>query len=62
MLWKNCLRTLENIWKESNDMALCKYCLICPKPCNDDCKDYEENKDFEYLDLSFQQYEQQKGK
>jgi hypothetical protein len=43
-------------------MALCKYCLVCPKLCTDDCKDYEENKDFEYLDLSFQQYEQAKRK
>lgn len=39
-------------------MALCKYCLVCPKLCTDDCKEYEENKDFEYLDLSFKQYNQ----
>lgn len=39
-------------------MALCKYCLVCPRPCTDDCKDYKENKGFEYLELNFQQYEQ----
>ena len=32
-------------------MALCKFCLVYPKPCADDCKDYEENKDFEYLEI-----------
>lgn len=21
-------------------MAVCKYCMVCIKPCTDDCKDY----------------------
>lgn len=38
-------------------MTLCKYCLVCPRPCTDDCKHYVENKDFEYLEEQFKIYE-----
>lgn len=35
-------------------MELCKYCMVCTKPCSDDCKDYVPNKDFEFLELKWE--------
>ena len=34
-------------------MELCKYCMVCTKPCGDECKDYVPNKGFEFLELKW---------
>ena len=35
-------------------MELCKYCMVCTKPCGDECKDYVPNKGFEFLELKWE--------
>lgn len=35
-------------------MEMCKYCLVCTKPCLNECKDYVPNKGFEYLELKWE--------
>lgn len=35
-------------------MEICRYCLVCTKPCLDECKDYIPNKGFEYLELKWE--------
>ena len=33
---------------------LCKYCMVCTKPCGEECKDYVPNKGFEFLELKWE--------
>lgn len=35
-------------------MELCKYCMVCEKPCGDSCNDYVPNKGFEFLELKWE--------
>ena len=39
-------------------MSFCKYSFVCHRVCTENCKDYEENKDFEYLDLQYDSLKQ----
>ena len=34
---------------------LCKYCMVCVKPCSDDCKEYEPNSYLnEHVDIEYE--------